>query len=81
MNEKIEELVKQCTTQLIDYDVGAKYDQVDYIKFAELIVKECINEIEIAKMCDPYTGEVFDCEINYRLDSTIDALKEDFGIK
>ena len=43
MNEKIEELVKQCTTQLIDYDVGAKYDQVDHIKLAELIVKECVH--------------------------------------
>lgn len=45
MNERIEELVKQCTTQLIDYDVGAKYDQVDHIKLAELIIEECIDVI------------------------------------
>lgn len=46
MNERIEELVKQCTTQLIDYDVGTMYDQVDHRKFAELIVRECANYVQ-----------------------------------
>jgi ketopantoate reductase len=45
MNKRILELAKQCTTQLIDYDVGAMYNQVDHIKFAELIIQECINVI------------------------------------
>ena len=43
MNERIEELAQQCTEQLIDYDVGTMYDQVDYRKFAELIIKESIK--------------------------------------
>ena len=48
MNEHIRELVKQCTTQLIDYDVGVKYDQVDHIKLAELLVQECATYLNVA---------------------------------
>ena len=45
MNERIKELEEQCTEQLIDYDVGKRYDQVDHRKLAELIVKECAEFI------------------------------------
>ena len=46
MNERIEELAQQCTEQLIDYDVGTMYDQVDYRKLAELIVRECADYVQ-----------------------------------
>ena len=50
MNERYKELEKQCTKQQIDYDVGKMYDQVDHIKLAELIVREC----------DRYVAEQYD---------------------
>ncbi len=40
MNERIKELVKQCTT-IVEHGWGASYEQFDKEKFAELIVKEC----------------------------------------
>lgn len=43
MNKRYKELEKQCTEQLIDYDVGKRYDQVDHRKLAELIILECTN--------------------------------------
>ena len=46
MNERIEELAKQCTEQIIDYDVGTMYDQVDHRKLAELIVRECADYVQ-----------------------------------
>ena len=86
MNKKIKELLKQS---------GAKYGNTstaysakkwistdeEMEKFAELIVAECIKELEIAKKCDPYNGDLYDCDTNSSLDYVIDALKDDFGIK
>ena len=46
MNERIRELEKQCTEQIIDYDVGTMYDQVDHRKLAELIVRECADYVQ-----------------------------------
>ena len=65
MNERIEELAQQCTEQLIDYDVGTMYDQVDYRKFAELIIKESIKVM----MENDYHGEWLG-----------EKLKEHFGV-
>ena len=48
MNERIRELEKQCTEQIIDYDVGTMYDQVDHRKLAELIVRECATYLNVA---------------------------------
>ena len=49
-------------------------------KFAELIVKECITELEASIQCDPYNGETYDNEVNDVLTSQIDNLKEHFGV-
>ena len=50
-------------------------------KFAELIVRECIEQLEIGKKCDPYTGELFICERNDDIDYEIAVLKEHFGVE
>jgi len=50
-------------------------------KFAELIVRECIAQLEIGKRCDPYTGELFSCERNDVIDFEIVNLKEHFGVE
>ena len=75
MNEKIEELVKQCTTQLIDYDVGTMYDQVDHRKLAELIVLEMCNVLDKAQWDK---GEDWVCADGTRI---IPQIKEHFGVE
>ena len=80
MNEKIEKLAEQCG--IIGGDI---YEDrvVDYEKFAELIVKECINKIETYEIyvgCSP-AGELA-CEWTYNsLKSIRDDIKEEFGIE
>ena len=42
MNERIKELIKQATT-IEEHKWGVSYDNFDKEKFAELIVRECID--------------------------------------
>ena len=49
-------------------------------RLAELIVQECIQQLEIGKKCDPYTGELFTCEHNDNIDYQIEVLKDHFEI-
>ena len=51
------------------------------LRIAELIVQECIQQLEIGKKCDPYTGELFTCEHNDNIDYQIKVLKEHFGLE
>jgi hypothetical protein len=50
-------------------------------KFAELIVRECIRELEISRKCDPYTGNLFDCEYNTCIKEQSIMLTEHFGVE
>jgi len=50
-------------------------------KFAELIVRECIQELEISRKCDPYTGDLFDCEYNTCIKEQSIMLTEHFGVE
>ena len=49
MNERIKELIKQATT-IEEHKWGVSYDKFDKEKFAELIVRECVelNKQELA---------------------------------
>ena len=49
-------------------------------RLAELIVRECIQQLEIGKKCDPYTGELVTCEHNDNIDYQIKVLKEHFEV-
>ena len=42
MNERIRELAEQCTVSCID-GRGVELNEIDVEKFAELIIRECIN--------------------------------------
>ena len=42
MNERIRELIKQATT-IEEHKWGVSYDKFDKEKFAELIVRECLE--------------------------------------
>ena len=79
MNERIKKLAEQVGIS-IEYLTNTK--QIILIeKFAELIVKDCIEELEISKKGDIYTGDLFDCEWNDCIDYQINVLKEEFGVK
>ena len=51
------------------------------LRIAELIVQECIKQLEIGKKCDPYTGELFTCEHNDNIDYQIEVLKQHFELE
>ena len=79
MNERIKKLAEQVGIS-IEYLTNTK--QIILIeKFAESIIQECIEELEISKKGDIYTGDLFNCEWNDCIDRQIEMLKEEFGVK
>jgi hypothetical protein len=81
MNERIKQLAEQASHQSPDgYPVTIPYSKDFAKKFAELIVGECVQEMETSKRCDPYTGELFVSEYNRTIDEQISVLKEHFGV-
>lgn len=82
MSERIEELATQCRIE--EYNsVGDLVEfGFDYEKFAELIVKECIEQLMVSMQCDPYTGQTSyaDDEVNAIINNNIASIKEHFGV-
>lgn len=72
MNEKIKELIEQAEVWNTNGDVDKC--EVDLEKFAELIIKECINNIHLHTF-------VFDPPISRGMKTAIRLTKEHFGIK
>jgi len=75
MNERILELAKQATI-IEEHGWGANYENFDRLKFAQLIVQECVqacinmgNEYEI-KSAGQYQAEMFAF-----------AIKQHFGVE
>ena len=68
MNERIKELIKQATT-IEEHKWGVSYDNFDKEKFAQLIVRECIDW----------------CNAHARDDGTAqriaEDIKKDFGVE
>ena len=67
----------------VTYEYGGPTEikSLDAEKFAELIVQECIKELETTKRCDPYTGVVDNEVYNNALTDGIANIKETFGVK
>ena len=76
MNERYKELAEQAGWD----NHHSKFD-TRIKKFAELIVNDCIKELEISRRCDPYTGNLYDCEYNKCIDEQINVLKGRFGVE
>jgi len=57
------------------------WDMPECRKFVELVVQECIRELETSRKCDPYTGNLFDCEYNICINEQTIMLKEHFGVE
>lgn len=82
MNERIKELERQATeTVKCGLNGTSTTESFNRKKFAELIVEECIRELEISRKCDPYTGNLFDCEYNTCIKEQTTVLKEHFGVE
>ena len=84
MNERIKELEAQCwETRKHPVSQAAMGDKFNTEKFAELIVRECINKIETHRIPvgNSAAGEMA-CEWTYdALKSIRDDIKEHFGVE
>jgi hypothetical protein len=72
MNERIKELIKQATT-IEEHKWGVSYDNFDKEKFAELIVKECLDIAQDRAAFDGFPPN----DVNH----IIDEIKEHFGVE
>ena len=75
MNERVRELAEQ-----VGWDNHHSKFDTRIKKFAELMIKDCIKELEISKKGDPYTGDVYNCEYNTCIDEQIQIFKARFGV-
>ena len=76
MNERIFELAEQATVWK-DANHGYTFDKE---KFAELIVQECLNEIQSLLDCNTQVDE-FEQGVYNGLDMAKDCIKEHFGVE
>ena len=81
MNERIQELMSQAMVATGIEGLGGSYMELDPMKFAELIVRECIGVIEV-KMPEFTCKEDYDNLIRKagRMDA-IDEIREHFGVE
>jgi hypothetical protein len=75
MNERLKQLIQAADRKCSE--TRGVYDEI----LAELIVRECIRELEISRKCDPYTGDLFDCEYNMCIKEQSIMLTEHFGVE
>jgi pyrrolidone-carboxylate peptidase len=83
MNERIQELLKQATKEVDPHDRVWVFSKVDQAKFAELIVRECIDKIETHQIPvgNSAAGEMA-CEWTYAaLKEIRDEIKQHFGVE
>ena len=72
MNERIKELIKQATT-VEEHKWGISYDNFDKEKFAELIVRECLDIAQDRAAFDGFPPN----DVN----DIIDEIREHFGVE
>ena len=78
----IEKLIENVVTQLDKDPMDQMVDTETIIReYTKKIVKECIKELEISRRCDPYTGNLYNCEYNTCIDEQIQVLKARFGVE
>lgn len=83
MNEHKIRLIADKATEWCNQNAhGAPKSWEWEMKFAELIVKECISELETSIQGNPYTGETYDDdEVNAIIINNIESIKEHFGVE
>ena len=82
MSERIKELSDQAHEfALKTINFGENFGDIWIEKLGKLIVNDCIKELEISRRCDPYTGNLYDCEYNTCIGEQIQVLEARFGVK
>jgi len=79
MNERIRELVKQATT-IEEHKWGVSYDNFNKEKFAELIVKECLD-IALEVRGKPATDTHYVIGYDRACEKMISGIREHFGVE
>ena len=75
MNEPVENLFKQCKTDIKDEFGNWINHSVDYEKFAKLIVRECIN------VCESIEVGTINTQIErFTIRDCVRAIKQHFGV-
>ena len=82
MNEQIQKLAEQAAkySAIMALPTGESGDKLFVEKFAELIVRECIAEIESVKV-DEYGTDVYDIGYDDGLTQSVETIKEHFGVE
>ena len=85
MNEKIEEIIEQCSTDVGSYDPYGenRIIKFDKEKFAELIIKECIKicEHQATMQFDAYHFNLVEHDTSEVADQCAKEIKEYFGVE
>jgi hypothetical protein len=82
MNERIKELLKQATKEVDPHDRVWVFSKVDQAKFAELIVRECAEQIKtqgISAASEDY-GD-YEIGFNAGLYHALYTIKQHFGVE
>jgi hypothetical protein len=79
MNERIDELMIQAGARF-EFLHGVHYDDFQYKKFAELIVKECIETVA-ENMYSGMTHSDFSDGADFAYAQAISDIKEHFGVE
>ena len=66
---------------LMTIEYGENFGDIWIEKLGKLIIQDCIKELDISRRCDPYTGNLYDCEYNTCIKEQIEVLKARFGVK
>jgi hypothetical protein len=85
MNERIKELAEQCRKEVEHFSIDNGYtytEEFDEEKFAELIVRECIDKITTYDLVPGHSAKWEDIyDIHTRLLQDLgEELKEHFGV-
>ena len=82
MNERIKQLAEQAVeeTQQMMIMEFKNFESKLYEKFAELIVGDCIAELESVKV-NEYRTDVYDIGYDDGLTQAVETIKEHFGVE
>ena len=85
MTDRIDALAKRCWNHRIDGTLIDGHLHFDHRKFAELIVKECINEIAYIGKANQVFGDRTDRgglnHILWTTETAIEKIKQHFGVE
>lgn len=85
MNKRIQELMEQASqyaheNRAGDWEVGPAYQDIFHEKFAELIVRECMD-IAYEVRGEPATDTHYVIGYDRACEKMIDGIKEHFGVE